>query len=367
MVNEGITAGSTVKILRNVYVENSLAFKKDDVVTVSNITTPHPDWPQNIYVVFSERIGREFSLDPSDLAFHEHDSRPGRVKERSLLRHKIKYMGGYPGYPVGKWGSWGGFVISEEGLRFRLEEGLSRKNNLYIMWPNIAQIELTEGAPDVQSFVWGGLYGTLFKNKAIVIYFLDNGVPHVAVFQEKTIGPNTKHVHKALVEGWKKWMDTTGGTPAVMPAPPVQTQQQQPTVQQPYTGQPEYVEPTKTCPYCAEKIKAAAVKCRFCGSELGGQTSVQQDPAAQATPGIPHGQFPATVRQDVVINGAVAFRNSESVTVTAISSDVARPEYRYVVNSATLNQQFRLSDRELFVQGRAPQSPGQNSGGQSWQ
>jgi cobalamin biosynthesis protein CobD/CbiB len=25
---------------------------------------------------------------------------------------------------------------------------------------------------------------------------------------------------------------------------------------------------TKSCPYCAETIKSAAVKCRFCGSEL---------------------------------------------------------------------------------------------------
>ena len=50
--------------------------------------------------------------------------------------------------------------------------------------------------------------------------------------------------------------------------PPVQ-QQPLPYPQPVYSVQ-QPVENTKRCPYCAETVLAEAIKCKHCGSELGG-------------------------------------------------------------------------------------------------
>ncbi|MBC9731862.1 hypothetical protein [Nocardioides marmotae] len=97
----------------------------------------------------------------------------------------------------------------------------------------------------------------------------------------------------------------------------------EPTVTQPDT-QPDAHPDTKTCAYCAETIKAAAIRCRYCGSDLDPEPPVEQavaEPPVEAAraedvpapPAIATGstpgprRWPAGVLAVVVVALAVVF------------------------------------------------------------
>jgi hypothetical protein len=164
-------------------------------------------------------------------------------KKKSILRHQLRYMGGYPGQEKQHYGA---FLCEGDTFGFRMDVGLKREW-IRFNWKDIINVELTEGQPDLGSFVHGGLYGVLFKNKALIITFIYEGYAYKAVFQEKGMGPNTNHVHKVLVEQWQEFLKRNGVMPPKMPENQMYQQQVavQPVQQNFVPQQPLPSEPTR--------------------------------------------------------------------------------------------------------------------------
>jgi len=138
--------------------------------------------------------------------------------------------------------------------------------------------------------------------------------------------------------------------------------------------------PTVTCPKCAAIVAEGVPACPACGTALAPQSQSQQlmqEAAAKLCPACGAAVIagaaacgacrtpsqpprPAAQQQvgkrrlgvllrDVMVNGAIAFRKDEVVTIEKESPDPARPAYKYVVLSDLLSQRFRLSEDELQV------------------
>jgi TM2 domain-containing membrane protein YozV/RNA polymerase subunit RPABC4/transcription elongation factor Spt4 len=77
----------------------------------------------------------------------------------------------------------------------------------------------------------------------------------------------------------------------------------------------------KACQFCGEMVRASAVKCRFCGSDLGGAALLE---AAGAVPG------PAAARAaagNIVLNASPAggVREQPSIVIQNVQSSTANP------------------------------------------
>lgn len=55
------------------------------------------------------------------------------------------------------------------------------------------------------------------------------------------------------------------------------------------------------------------------------------------------------VRNQIIVDGQVAFTAGERVVVEAVQPNQTRPQYKYVVYSVTLGKRFQLSDRDISL------------------
>jgi hypothetical protein len=99
---------------------------------------------------------------------------------------------------------------------------------------------------------------------------------------------------------------------------------------------PYQITDEQECPFCAEVIKAKAKRCRYCGADLTDKAPKEKS------------SDEATITHDIFVGEQLAFREGEPVQIETVSPDPNRPEYRYVVNSLSLNKRFRLSDNDLI-------------------